>query len=132
MKKPCLSQQRDIRFKAKCKTMSNGDIVVTFPEQVEETPQIFINVDDMMNIDASSSKRSVQKIILPNGSYRGGKYGEYGGYDISLIKVSQSMPPSLAACLPGPRYTPSYPMIGGYGRYRRVPCETTDMGPQVE
>ena len=81
-------------------------------------------------------------------------YGEYGGYDIILIKLSQPVSPDLASCLPGLQYKTkkgknkilnilSYPviyynsyyvkdaLIGGYGRYRRVPCETTAKGPQV-
>ena len=85
--------------------------------------------------------------------YQGGMYGEYGGYDIILIKLSQPVSPDLASCLPGLQYKTkkginkififvcallhynSYyvkdALIGGYGRYRRVPCETTAKGPQV-
>jgi hypothetical protein len=132
LKQPCLSQVPDIKFKAVCKTRHNGDTVITFPKQAEETPQVFINVNDMMDIRADTpSKRSVQQIVLHKDAYKGGRYGEYGGYDFIMIKVSMPMPSSLAACLPGPNYQPSQPMIGGYGRYRRVPCETTDLGPQV-
>lgn len=35
------------------------------------------------------------------------------------------------ACLPKPSFTFSDPLIGGYGRYRRIPCEVNDMGPNV-
>merc|ERR1712142_1130843 len=109
------------------------DIVVSFSQEASrETPEVFINVDDMMNMPREGDHmRKVTTIILPKGAYRGGKYGDYGGYDIILIKVAQPMDPSLAACLPGQGYRPISPMIGGYGRYRRVPCETTDMGPHV-
>lgn len=65
--------------------------------------------------------------------YKGGMYGEYGGYDIILIKLTHPVDKNLAACLPGPRYETKKAgyKIAGYGRYRRVPCETTAMGPQV-
>ena len=107
--------------------------MITFPEQADETPEVFINVDDMMDIKAGTpNKRSVQQIVLHKDAYKGGQYGEYGGYDFIIIKVKTAMPSSLPACLPGPNYKPSQPFIGGYGRYRRVPCETTDMGPQVQ
>ena len=130
--KPCLSQIPDIRFKTRCTTNTKGDILITFPEQEEETPQVFINVDDMMDFQSETVKKfSVEKIVLHANAYKGGKYGEYGGYDFIMIKVSGKMDASLAACLPGANFVPSYPMIGGYGRYRRVPCETTDKGPQV-
>ena len=132
LQKPCLSGVNGIRFRAQCTTTPSGDILVNFPEQQAETPQVFINVDDMMNIPGEEHKRSVQTIILPKGAYQGGKYGDYGGYDIILIKVSQPIPANLAACLPSPTYRESQPLIGGYGRYRRVPCETTDMGPEVK
>ena len=133
LQKPCLSGVNGIRFRAQCTTTPSGDILVNFPEQQEETPQVFINVDDMMNMPPGQEhKRSVQTIILPKGAYQGGKYGDYGGYDIILIKVSQPIPANLAACLPSPTYRESQPLIGGYGRYRRVPCETTDMGPEVK
>ena len=36
--------------------------------------------------------------------YQGGMYGEYGGYDIILIKLSQPVSPDLASCLPGLQY----------------------------
>eukprot|EP00091_Calanus_sinicus_P001915 TRINITY_DN11932_c0_g2_i1.p1 TRINITY_DN11932_c0_g2~~TRINITY_DN11932_c0_g2_i1.p1 ORF type:complete len:223 (-),score=44.95 TRINITY_DN11932_c0_g2_i1:168-836(-) len=130
--KSCLARIPGIRFKTLCTTNAKGDILITFPEQEEETPQVFINVDDMMDFRSVTVKKfSVQKIILHRDAYKGGKYGEYGGYDFIMIKVSGKMDASLAACLPGPNFVPSFPMIGGYGRYRRVPCETTDKGPQI-
>jgi hypothetical protein len=38
---------------------------------------------------------------------------------------------TVQACLPSPQYQFSAPIIGGYGRYRRVPCEVNDLGPNV-
>ena len=132
LKQPCLANVSTIKFKAVCETNSKGDTLITFPDQEEETPQVFINVDDMNEIKQDAlHKRSVQQIVLHRDAYKGGMYGEYGGYDFIIIQVSTTMPASLAACLPGPNYQPRHTFIGGYGRYRRVPCETTDMGPQV-
>jgi len=130
---PCLGRIKDTNFGAECRETNGEDIVVSFSQEASrETPEVFINVDDMMNMPREGDHmRKVTTIILPKGAYRGGKYGDYGGYDIILIKVAQPMDPSLAACLPGQGYRPISPMIGGYGRYRRVPCETTDMGPHV-
>ena len=69
--------------------------------------------------------------MLHRDAYQGGRYGEYGGYDLVLIRVTGE---KLArpACLPAPHSAPpTTAWIAGYGRYRRVPCETTARGPQV-
>jgi len=131
---PCLAKAKNIKFRAECKTLNNGDTVVNFPPQKEATPEVYIEVDDMMAVGASSKdKLLVEQIVLHKEAYKGsGQYGEYGGYDFIIIKVSgRDMPSDLAACLPGPSFKPRRPFIGGYGRYRRVPCETTNQGPQV-
>ena len=133
-KSPCL-EGIGLGFKSVCSRSPDGDIVVTFPAQEAEVPQIFIDVDDMMQIKPGyvKNKRSVEKIIMSKKAYLGGMYGSYGGYDFIIIKVSEPMPGELAACLPGLQYSAGQDiMIGGYGRYRRVPCETTDKGPQVK
>jgi len=132
-KSPCL-EGIGLGFKSVCSRSPDGDIVVTFPAQEAEVPQIFIDVDDMMQIKPGyvKNKRSVEKIIMSKKAYLGGMYGSYGGYDFIIIKVSEPMPGELAACLPGLQYSAGQDiMIGGYGRYRRVPCETTDKGPQI-
>ena len=48
--------------------------------------------------------RSPLRELLSRDGYQGGMYGEYGGYDIILIKLSQPVSVDLAACLPGRNY----------------------------
>ena len=59
----------------------------------------------------------------------------YGGYDIILIKLQEAARGHGTACIPAKHFDHALeglsPMIGGYGRYRRVPCETNDRGPEV-
>ena len=43
-------------------------------------------------------------VIFYRDGYQGGMYGEYGGYDIILIKLAQPVSPHLASCLPGLQY----------------------------
>ncbi len=78
----------------------------------------------------------IEYIIRNKFSYPGGSYGQYGGYDIILIKlkepVSKSGPETVAIYLPEDE---SYPdlgkaLIAGYGRYRRAPCESGRYGPE--
>jgi len=69
--------------------------------------------------------------VLHRDAYQGGRYGEYGGYDLVLIRVTGEKLPR-PACLPAQHSEPpTTAWIAGYGRYRRVPCETTARGPQV-
>jgi len=132
---PCLGGDSGVKFLADCSKTGQGDIRVKFPKQSEPTPQVFINVDDMKMMaqggQGGGKLMRVAEIILPGKAYEGGKYGEYGGYDFIIIKVEGQIPGHLAACLPGPNYRAAQPFIGGYGRYRRVPCETTAQGPHV-
>jgi len=129
---PCLRGDTKIKFRAQCSPTKTGDIRIKFPEQEEKTPEVYVDVDDMKHLaDGRGSKHRVDEIILPQKAYKGGQYGEYGGYDFLLIKVEGTMPGKLAACLPSASYQPSQPYIGGYGRYRRVPCETNALGPHV-
>jgi len=132
---PCMRNVRNLNVDAQCTRADNGDIIVNFPSQEKgRTPQVFVDVDDLMQVSESNydHKKLVEKIIIHRDGYQGGMYGEYGGYDIILIKLSQPVSVDLAACLPGRNYRHTTgTWIGGYGRYRRVPCETTDLGPQL-
>ena len=100
------------------------------------TPEVLLGVldlnDERKNVD--NDHVLVTTIVINKDGYQGGMYGEYGGYDIILIKTSWPVKRQdyMPACLPGPHYKIGRKQfIGGYGRYRRVPCETTDAGPQV-
>ena len=76
-------------------------------------------------------------IVRPKNAYMGGNYGDYGGYDIILLKLKASIKSTLgpghdAICLPKDE---TYNDVGaatiaGYGRYRRAPCEVNRHGPE--
>jgi len=128
----CLSKYKQAKFKTECEEQENGDMKMIFPEQEEESPEVYINIDYMQEeVKDAEKKFLVDYIISHRDGYKGGKYGDYGGYDVIIVKTRKSMPDELKACLPGPDYSYTSPMIGGYGRYRRVPCEVNDLGPSV-
>ena len=64
---PCMSKVPNINVDAKCVRAKNGDIIVTFPSQVEgRTPEVFVDVDDLMQVSENNleHKKLVQKIII--------------------------------------------------------------------
>ena len=98
------------------------------------TSEVLLGVLDLNDEREDVDHVLVRTIVINKDGYQGGMYGEYGGYDIILIKMSGSAKREhyLPACVPGPNYMFGRKLfIGGYGRYRRVPCETTSAGPQV-
>jgi len=128
----CLSNYDKASFKTICELQPNGDMKMIFPEQDTPSPEIYIDVDNLNLESADSTKKYLLEFIISHrDGYKGGSYGEYGGYDIILMKTRAPMDEHLKACLPGPGYRFTRPMIGGYGRYRRVPCEVNDLGPEV-
>jgi len=128
----CFQHYKKIKFKIECKQQENGDMKISFPEQDEPTPEVYIDVNNLaVDIADESKKYLVDYIITHKDGYKGGMYGAYGGYDIMLVKLRKPLDKSLKACLPGPNYEIKKPKIGGYGRYRRVPCEVNDHGPSV-
>ena len=70
-------------------------------------------------------------IIRPRHSYPGGNYGEYGGYDIILIKLKRKVAKIEPACLPPSKDFDDggNATIAGYGRFKRPPCEVGSKGP---
>jgi len=128
----CLKHYDKAKFKTVCEPQPNGDMKLIFPEQEEASPEIYWNVDNL-NVQAqdASKKILIDYIISHKDGYKGGNYGEYGGYDVILIKTRVPMADEMKACLPKPGYVFKNPYIGGYGRYRRVPCEVNDLGPHA-
>jgi len=128
----CLTNYAKAKFKTVCEKQKNGDMKLMFPEQEESTPEVFIDVDNLSEDFRDKSKKYlVDFIISHKDGYKGGMYGAYGGYDVILVKLRKPVSKDVRACLPGPSHEISSPMIGGYGRYRRVPCEVSDLGPEV-
>lgn len=129
----CLTTMKKIKFKTVCEQQPNGDMKMTFPVQEVPSPEIYVNVDDLTKDASDPTKRMlVDFIITHKDGYKGGSYGSYGGYDVIIVKTRDPIPNTVKKiCLPGPNYQFSAPIIGGYGRYRRVPCEVNDLGPNV-
>ncbi|XP_023320927.1 uncharacterized protein LOC111695732 isoform X2 [Eurytemora carolleeae] len=132
----CMEEATMVKFLTVCEQLPNGDTKLIFPTQKEQTPRIYIGVDDLTTeLRDRSKKFLVDYIISPKDGYQGGKYGSFGGYDIILVKTHLPMDLNapINVCIPGPDYTFSNPnlMIGGYGRNRRIPCEVNDLGPSI-
>ncbi|XP_023320892.1 uncharacterized protein LOC111695714 [Eurytemora carolleeae] len=128
----CLKNYKAAKFKTVCELQPNGDMKLIFPEQAEPSPEVYVGVDDLSaQFKDETKKFLLDYIISHKDGYKGGKYGAYGGYDVILLKTRKKIDLKLKACLPGPDFVYDDPKIGGYGRYRRVPCEVNDLGPNV-
>ena len=76
---------------------------------------------------------TIKRVIRHAHSYRGGAtYGDYGGYDISIIELDTPITKFQLACLPNPKFDDSNQNIGytvaGYGKYQRNYCLTNKFG----
>jgi len=80
----------------------------------------------------------IKRHIRHGESYKGGgHYGNYGGYDITLLELARPVLRYRPACLPGPmfddiRLMEKNTMLAGYGKYLRAQgttCETNKFGP---
>ena len=87
--------------------------------------------------DREQDQIPIEFIIRNKFSYPGGMYGEYGGYDVILFKLKESItnkfgPEVVPIFLPKDEKFPDVgpALIAGYGRYRRVPCEVGRLGPE--
>jgi len=119
------------QFKTVCEEMPGGHIKLKFPKQEAKVPEVWTGVENFNEPLDQAQHHPVDYILTHvDGYLGGGKYGEYGGYDIILIKVTKAMK-EAPICLPGPKFEIKNPMIGGYGRYRRIPCEVNSLGPNT-
>jgi hypothetical protein len=136
----CLKNFDKAKFQTICEEQPNGDMKLSFPVQDEPSPEVFVGLDSLLDSEHNArTKAMVDFIISHKDGYKGGRYGGYGGYDTIILKTRESMLlvneflqfPIKPACLPGPDFQFQNPKIGGYGRYRRVPCETNGEGPSI-
>jgi len=73
---------------------------------VEKRGRVWVGTNDLNKKGQEESDyftATIRRFIRHAKSYRGnGKYGKYGGYDITLIELEKSVPEKFgsAACLP--------------------------------
>lgn len=121
----------------KCEQFNNGDYKI-FPVK---QPLAYLGVDDVnKKVDLEKGEKiPIEYFIRHKNSYRGGgTYGEFGGIDITLVRLSKPSQKEVA-CLPsedfkdsgiGPGFNNSENVVlAGFGKYYREPCKTDDLGP---
>ena len=86
------------RLELKCKKLKSGDIeIITEPKG-----KVYIGIDD---VDKDPTKNAEQMIeikrhIRHKDSYRGGgSYGNFGGYDVTLLQLEKKVTRFKPACL---------------------------------
>lgn len=94
----------------------------------------YFGLEDVSNKEEikNATKIKIDYIILHNKSYRGGgSYGDYGGYDITLIHLEKPALFYITACLPKPNFPDNSRkgQLAGYGKYVRNHCQTDEYGP---
>jgi hypothetical protein len=103
--------------------------------------QAWIGVNNLNNNSSKKQKMFatyVKRFIRHPKTYRGGgTYGDYGGYDISLVEFKSKIPTEFGspACLPTPSFKDEgvKTNIAGYGLYFRkrdnkLQCQTDNYG----
>ena len=125
----------ELQLQVQCKWLQEGDLEVkTIPPG-----KAWIGIDDVTSNKKRNAKhmREVKRHIRHAESYQGGgKYGHYGGYDITLVELESPMYGYQPACLPSPhfddiRLEKKDSMLAGYGKYLRSrgeTCETNKYG----
>jgi len=100
---------------------------------VKPKGRVWVGVEDLRNRNSRHQSSTINKVHRHAHSYRGGgTYGDYGGYDICLMKLDNAIRAKLA-CLPSPSYNDqdTYGSLAGYGKYLRDhgrTCETNQHG----
>ena len=93
-------------------------------------------MNDLQNVETKGVESYIKRIFRHRYSYRGGgTYGNYGGYDITLLNLETSINSAFGvpACLPSPKFVDiRKSKLSGYGRYLRNKgntCQTDNNGP---
>jgi len=129
--------------KVQCTALVGGHIKL---KVISEDGYAYFGIDDVNNPKqvAKGAKVKLDYLIWHAKSYQGGgSYGEFGGYDIGLVRFATPVPSKYQpACLPGvnfkdyalgPGYgTAARPILAGYGQYFRSlfgeECQTDEYG----
>ena len=89
----------------KCKLLPGGHLEIT---SQGKNGRVWVGVSDLNrkgNIAEDYFGAAIKRFIRHAKSYRGnGKYGKFGGYDITLIELEAAVPDKYGspACLPLP------------------------------
>lgn len=128
------------RREIKCSYLETQDIKI---ELINSKGIAYLGIEDITSIAniVKGSKIHIDYVIRHKQSYRGGgSYGEFGGFDITLIHLEKPAESKFKpACLPtqlyqdtsiGPAYEgPMVASLAGFGNYFREPCITDEYGP---
>ena len=85
-----------------CKELPNGDLKIVPLEESKNLPEILIGINNIHDEYDEAEPSPIDYFIRPRESYPGGNYGNYGGFDIILIKLKKSVAKKFSpfACLP--------------------------------
>ena len=122
-------------LKIKCKFLKSGD----FEIRTEPKGKAWMGVNDVNRNSAENARHSseIKRHIRHAHSYKGGgRYGTYGGHDITLLELESPFAEYQMVCLPSSRFDDTRlgktdTKLAGYGKYLRSEgktCETNRYG----
>jgi hypothetical protein len=91
------------KYSYKCKRITGGHLEIVSPDK---TGRVWVGVSDLNKKGKDKEDfftAIIKRFIRHSKSYKGsGKYGKYGGYDISLVELDNPVPERFATpvCLP--------------------------------
>lgn len=131
---------KKMTFKLKCSWIKLKSMPPAF-EIISDPPALaLVGLDDASTSEAGANevKVNIKRHIRHKNTYRGGgSYGEFGGYDITLLELAKPVDTKFKPiCLPSPKYDDTRQgkddaIIAGYGRYFRdggKTCQTNNWG----
>ena len=124
------------KFEIKCSLIngSEGDPDLEI-RVVKPKGRVWVGIVDIQKVSSNDNfeSSSIKRAIRHAHSYRGGaSYGNYGGFDISILELDSPITKFQLACLPNPNFDDSNQTVGfklaGYGQYQRERCMTNKYG----
>jgi len=122
-------------LKIKCKFLPSGD----FEIRTEPKGKAWMGIDNINANSVSNARHSseIKRHIRHKNSYKGGgRYGTYGGHDITMLELETPFTNYQPACLPSFKFDDvrlgqQDTRLAGYGKYLRSEgqtCETNRYG----
>jgi len=118
----------------KCEPAGDGHIKI-FP--INPHGQAYLGLESSYEESGELEVIDIEYLVYHKESYQGGGgYGEFGGYDITLLKLANETK-HTPACVPrggfvdsglGDIYGKKGATIAGYGKFTRSPCMTDKYG----
>ena len=104
----------------KCRIIDQGDLEI---QPVKPQGKVWVGVNDIRR-SKDYHTAIIKRVIRSAKAYQGGgSYGTFGGYDITLIELTEAVPQTYGkpACLPTVSFKDTYIKadLAGYGQFYR-------------